>query len=185
MLVPPELVLPELAPLPLVLAPLEPALVPEPVLVLLDVAPALPELVPLPPVLAPLEPALVPPPGLVIALPELVPLGLEPPELGLEFPPPALELPFVAPDFDPPGDVSLEPLEQLPAAATVTIAAAARDATRAKETTERDEAALAFAKFMRELYYFRATGHASTDDATEPCSRTVKLTTTAGGRARS
>lgn len=180
----PELVLvPELVPLPLVLAPLEPALAPLELALVLppELALALPELVPL--VLAPLkppiallEPALVVPPALVLALPDVVPLALEPPEPAVAFPPPALELPFVAPLFDAPGELSLEPLEQLPAAVTVMIAAPARDATRPKETTERDKTALAFAKFMHELYYVRVTGHASTGDATPSCSRTVKLT---------
>jgi hypothetical protein len=134
------------------------------------------------------EPALAPP-ELMIELPEvpvlvlpaalvlgeLVPLVLEPPAPAVAFPLPAPELPFVAPLFDAPGEVSLEPLEQLPAAVTVTIAAPARNVARPMKTTERDKRARDLAKFMRELYSVCARGHASTEEATQPCSCTVNL----------
>ena len=165
MLVPPEL---ELVPLELVLGPPELELVP-PELVL---GPPELELVPLEPGLAPLELVLVPPLELALVLPELelVPPVLAP--LDPAPPVPVPELPFAAPVFD---EVSLEPPEQPPAAATAIIAAPARNAGRAMETTERETRVLAFAKFMRELYYVHAGGHASTNDCAEPCSRTVNL----------
>ena len=146
-LTPPELVVPppELAPPELVLTPLELVLV-TPELVFV-----LPELELLPPVLAPLDPPLAPPA-------------------------PAPELPFEALPFDPPGEVSSAPPEQAPVMTTVIIPTAANvDAGRTIETGERETRVLSFAKFMGGLYYVHARGHASTDDDTKPCSRTVNV----------
>src|SRR5450432_1159588 len=154
-LVPPELALgppPELALVPPELALTPPELVLEP-----------PELS-----LGPLELPLTPP-ELAVVLPELegVPPVLAP--LG-----PASASPVPAPPFVAPFE--LDPPEQPTAAATAMIAAPARNAGRVPETTEREVRAVDFAKFMRELYYVHARGHASTDAGGNlNCSGTVKL----------
>jgi hypothetical protein len=146
-------------------APLDPELV---------LVPPEPELVPPELVLAPPDPVLVPL-ELVLVLPELelVSPALAPLDPVLEPPVPAPELPLLAPPFDAPGVVSLEPPEQPPAAASATIAAPARDAGRATETSEREPRALDLAKFMRERYYVRAGCQASRVGGTEPSSWTA------------
>jgi len=114
--------------------PPEPELVPpELELVPLEPVVVLPELEFVPPVLAPLDPVLAPP------VPE---------------PLPAPELPFVAPPSSE-AEVSFEPLEQLPAAATAIIAAPAKNAGRPMRTAEREKPFLAFATFTHEPYCAR------------------------------
>ena len=173
MLAPPEV---ELAPPELELVLPELALVPE-----LDIVP--PELEFEPPELELPEPEVdaVPlelelePPELGPATPELDAVPLEPaltlPELALvppvlpppvPEPAPAPELPFVAPGA--PGDVSLEPLEQPPAATTARTPAAARDPSRGMETTERERRVPGFASFMGEPYYVHTSCPFLTND---------------------
>jgi len=106
-----------------------------------------------------LVPLVLVPPVPVLVLPELepVPPVLEPAVPPLAAPVPAPELPFVAPLFDAPGELSFEPLEQPPAAATAIIAALA-SAGQAMETTEREACALGLAKSIRKVYYLGARG---------------------------
>jgi hypothetical protein len=111
--------------------------------------------------LVPLEP--------VVVLPEFEFVSPVPAPLDPAFAPPVLEpvpppeLPFVAPPFnEAPGEGSLEPLEQPPAAATAIIAAPASDGGRARKTTEREKRLLDFAKFTHKPYCVQARCHLST-----------------------
>jgi hypothetical protein len=126
---------------------------PEPELAVPELVLVPPELVLVPPelVLVPPELVLVPP-ELVITTPELELVPLEPAVALPEFEfvpvlaPLDPELPFVVPpSYEAPGEVSLEPLEQPPTAATAIVAAPARDAARATKPTEREKRLLVFA----------------------------------------